>query len=79
MTTVDDSSTRSAARQWQAEPLGPPRPRTCGRCRQPFPGDDTLIDMGQQEWWACPGCRDLLLGSGSRPAPWMRKTGGDRR
>jgi hypothetical protein len=61
------------------QPSGPPRPRICGRCRKGFPGDGTLVETGLQEWWACPSCHDLLLGAGSRPAPWIRKTSGGPR
>jgi hypothetical protein len=52
MTLIDDP---------QANPSGPPRPRTCGRCRGSFAGDATLVDIGLQEWWACPVCRESLL------------------
>jgi hypothetical protein len=35
--------------------------RTCGRCRQPFPGDpDNPVDA-QVEWWLCTPCRAVLL------------------
>jgi len=43
-----------------------PALRQCARCRGMFPGDGTLprgLDTG---WWACPPCRDLLLGPGAK-------------
>lgn len=50
----------------QPEPYGPPRPRTCGRCREQSPGDVTLLESALHEWWACPSCRDRLFGGGAR-------------
>lgn len=36
--------------------------RQCGRCRRWFPGDAALHPVALAEWWACPTCRDSLLG-----------------
>jgi hypothetical protein len=44
---------------------GPPVPQICQRCRQPFPGDPTLLPAAITEWWACPACR-ASLGLGVR-------------
>ena len=60
----------------RSEPYGPPRPQTCGRCREQSPGDATLLDTSLPEWWACPSCRDRLLGAGARPAAWAHKGSG---
>jgi hypothetical protein len=46
--------------------LGPPVPRTCGRCRQPFPGD-TALDPAAVPWSVCSPCRIKLFGDGSHP------------
>jgi hypothetical protein len=41
--------------------------RQCGRCRGSFPADPTLHRNGLPEWWLCPPCHDVLLGSGQPP------------
>lgn len=40
----------------------PPVPQVCGRCREAFPGDPTLLPTAIAEWWACDPCRELLFG-----------------
>jgi len=42
------------------------RPRQCGRCRLFFDGDPALPPDAKPEWWICPPCHEILLGSGSR-------------
>jgi hypothetical protein len=37
--------------------------RRCARCRQLFDGDPTLPTTPIAEWWACPPCRESLLGA----------------
>jgi hypothetical protein len=55
-------------------PLGPPTPRLCGRCRLTFAGDVTLATDLDTGWWACPPCRELLLGTGALAKPsWSAK------
>ena len=49
---------------------GPPAPRTCGRCRVEFPGDDALALGRETGWWACDACRGSLFGPGGQPADW---------
>jgi hypothetical protein len=56
------------------ELAGPPAPQLCGRCRQSFAGDDTLSQGLDTGWWACPPCRELLLGRGALATPtWKAK------
>ena len=47
--------------------LGPPAPRTCGRCRRAFPGDTALEPAAVPPWPVCPPCRVRLFGDGSHP------------
>ncbi len=58
----------------EQELVGPPDPLVCGRCRLTFAGDPTApqgLDLG---WWACPPCRELLLGGGALARPtWAPK------
>jgi len=48
---------------------GPPAPQVCGRCRLTFTGDATLATDRDTGWWACPPCRELLLGAGALARP----------
>ncbi|MHB1137968.1 MAG: hypothetical protein ACYC2O_03360 [Microthrixaceae bacterium] len=46
------------------DPIGPPDPRVCSRCRKVFAGDPLLplgLDTG---WWTCPVCHEHLHGAG---------------
>jgi hypothetical protein len=49
--------------------LGPPSLRVCARCRGSFAGDDTLAHDLDSGWWACPACREILLGPDTKVAP----------
>ena len=40
--------------------------RQCGRCRLHFDGDPELPPDVRPDWWACPPCREVLLGHGPR-------------
>lgn len=56
------------------EPAGPPAPQVCARCRNTFAGDDTLPQGLETGWWACPACRELLLGRAALARPtWLPK------
>lgn len=45
------------------DPEAAPPGRQCGRCREWFADDPTLHEVALAEWWACPPCRDSLLGT----------------
>src|SRR5689334_24538507 len=47
--------------------LGPPVPRTCGRCRREFPGRGALDPSAAAAWSVCGPCRIKLFGDGSHP------------
>jgi hypothetical protein len=45
--------------------------RTCSRCRAAFPADPTLLFTADDEWWLCPPCSEMLLGT-NRLRGWRR-------
>ena len=56
---------------WRCDEIAAAAPalRQCGRCRGMFPGDRTLPPGLDTGWWACPPCRDLLIGPGAMAVP----------
>ena len=53
----------------QPELADAPTPlRQCGRCRLYFDGDPELPPDVRPDWWACPPCREVLLGHGPKVA-----------
>jgi len=51
--------------EMHADPV--PAPRQCGRCREMFEGDPTLLPTAIPAWWLCPPCQTALIGDGSAP------------
>jgi hypothetical protein len=56
---------------WRCDEIAAKLPplRQCGRCRGMFPGDPTLARGLDAGWWACPPCRELLIGPGATAKP----------
>ena len=63
MTARTDLGAGPADRPTPDEPVWAPRDRQCARCRQFFPADPAPETAALEEWWACPPCRESLLGA----------------